>query len=109
MQNPETLDVQESYWKGLNTTDLNAAFRPPVARTAAVSLLADYAALFGPNFLRCRQDIRPFLPAKYTQRLTLTGPPSPIEEGTPPFVPLEVQLVEALRKLLETIKQAEDL
>lgn len=109
MQNPETLDVQEGYWKGLNTTNLNAAFRPSVARTAAVSLLADYSALFGPNFLRCRQDIRPFLPPKYAQRLTLTGPPSPIEEGTPPSVPSEAQLVEALRKPLETMKRAEGL
>ncbi|KAI0435567.1 hypothetical protein F4803DRAFT_574345 [Xylaria telfairii] len=58
----EKLDVQQTgYWKSLDNENLDGVFQPEEPRKALVDYLADYDRLFGEDFIRCKEDIRPFL------------------------------------------------
>ncbi|KAG8157771.1 hypothetical protein KVR01_012433 [Diaporthe batatas] len=57
----ENLEVRGGFWKGITIENLYTVFRPAEAREAEQSHLADYNQLFGQDFMRCRQDLKPYL------------------------------------------------
>lgn len=59
LQDPETLDVQEGFWKGVNAANLHTVFAPEEEREAELKLLADYTGLFGKGFTE--KDITPYV------------------------------------------------
>lgn len=64
LQSPrESLEVKDGFWKGIHSGNVCTCFRAEEQRSAEVSLLADYTALFGEGFVRSRKDMRPFLPS----------------------------------------------
>lgn len=70
-QSRETLNVQQGFWDGLNSRNLDDVFvMNEEPRRAEVHRLADYSQLFGPRFTSCRRDIRPFAEAFVLQPLT---------------------------------------
>lgn len=80
-QRRDALRVENGFWKGITSEDLNEVFSRAPGNVAVGGPLIDYDRLFGPAFARCRKDIRPHLPQEWVARLTpLTDNPSDIEE-----------------------------
>lgn len=79
----ETLNVREGYWKGITCENVGSIFVPEDApRVAQVDLLLDYNRLFGKEFPRFRQDIRPCLPnTPWAQSIKLLREPSDDEDN----------------------------
>jgi hypothetical protein len=74
----EKLAVRDGFWKGISIDNLYTVFRPAEAREAELPHLADYTQLFGEDFERCRQDLKPHL-QPWAQHLSL-------EEQDPDYV-----------------------
>ncbi|KAI3400053.1 hypothetical protein diail_4591 [Diaporthe ilicicola] len=72
----------EGYWKGITSENIGTVFsadKPPLG--AVVDLLVDYNQLSGKDFLRCRRDIRPYLPSDaWAQNVVLEGAPDNVDE-----------------------------
>lgn len=62
-QDRQELHVQDGFWRGITLSNLFSVFSPSEPRESDVPLLADYDRLLGADFLRCRKNIRPYLPA----------------------------------------------
>lgn len=79
----ETLNVREGFWKGITCENVGSIFVPEDApRVARVDLLLDYNRLFGKEFPRLRQDIRPCLPnTPWAQSIKLLRDPSDDEDN----------------------------
>ncbi|KAI0914037.1 hypothetical protein F4823DRAFT_574226 [Ustulina deusta] len=70
-------DVEEGFWKGLNSANLYTVFATEEARRPEFRMLASYTPLFR-DFLSCRRDIRPYL-QPWCQDIALEEEPSEIE------------------------------
>ncbi|CAJ2503080.1 Uu.00g104740.m01.CDS01 [Anthostomella pinea] len=75
------LDVRHGFWKGINDSNLYTVFLAEEDREADITMLADYTRLFQ-HFLRCRKDMRPYLPP-WAKSITLTEEPLDIEDSEP--------------------------
>lgn len=69
----DDVDVREGFWKGFTDDDIPSTFQDDkTARQPAVELLVDYKRILGEDFVRCMEDMHPYLPDKpWAQSLSL--------------------------------------
>ncbi|KAK5633000.1 hypothetical protein RRF57_008714 [Xylaria bambusicola] len=72
IQPRDVLNVQQGFWTGINSDNLYAVFAQDddEVRKSQAKLSADYDRIFGKDFMRCRRDIRPYLPKALSSQLT---------------------------------------
>ncbi|KAI3334351.1 hypothetical protein F4824DRAFT_502142 [Ustulina deusta] len=69
-----TLDVKTGFWKGIRADNLDECFLPKDCGKTGTGMSADYNQLFGADFRRCRQNMKPYL-SSWAQSFSLQGEP----------------------------------
>ncbi|KAK7698826.1 hypothetical protein SLS64_012177 [Diaporthe eres] len=81
-QDTATLDIQDGFWKGVNSSNLHHVFTPVDERKSDIHLLADYTQLFGEGFQQAQRDISPYLPHWAQCTVACKTPPHEIIPGS---------------------------